>query len=134
ASVLFIVKDLGVITEPTAIEAETDSKWLAFILEQLLTNAAKYTNKGGVRIHGRGRSLHISDSGIGIRKEDLERIFEKGFTGYNGRLDKNASGIGLYLAKKVADAMSIEIFVESEVGKGTTVTLKFPELANSANS
>ncbi len=125
-SVLFIAKDLGVIAEPTCLRADTDSKWLAFILEQLLTNAAKYTNKGGVRVYGQGRTLRLADSGIGIRPEDRERVFEKGFTGYNGRLDKNASGIGLYLVKTVADALAIEIEVDSQVGKGTTVSLTFP--------
>lgn len=126
-SVLFISKNLGVIAEPTAIEVETDSKWLGFILEQLLTNAAKYTYKGGVRVYGCGSSLHIKDSGIGIRPEDKERIFERGFTGYNGRLDRNASGLGLYLVKTVADALSIDIEVESKMGEGTTMTLHFPK-------
>lgn len=129
-SVLFITKNLGVIAEPTAMEVETDSKWLGFIIEQLLTNAAKYSSNGGVRIYGKGHSLHIEDKGIGIRPEDKERIFDRGFTGYNGRLDKNASGLGLYLVKTVADALSITIEVESEIGRGTTMTLNFPKRLN----
>jgi signal transduction histidine kinase len=72
-------------------------------------------------------SLVIEDSGIGIRPEDLPRIFAKGYTGYNGRLDHRASGIGLYLAKKAADALSIAIRVESSVGAGTKVSLSFPD-------
>jgi len=72
-------------------------------------------------------ALVIEDSGIGIRPEDLPRIFTKGYTGYNGRLDNRASGIGLYLAKKAADALSVRIGVESQLGKGTRVSLSFPE-------
>jgi signal transduction histidine kinase len=71
--------------------------------------------------------LIIEDTGIGIRPEDVSRVFEKGYTGYNGRLDKRASGIGLYLAKKVADALGIKIQLTSKVGTGTKVVLLFPE-------
>ena len=70
--------------------------------------------------------IEVQDTGIGIRAEDLERIFEKGYTGYNGRLDKKASGIGLYMAKKVADQLGIKIKLVSEIGQGTTVRLDFP--------
>ena len=72
------------------------------------------------------RAVIIEDTGIGIRAEDLERIFEKGYTGYNGRLDKKASGIGLYMAKKVADQLAIKIKLVSKIGQGTTVRLDFP--------
>lgn len=100
----------------------TDEKWLSFILEQLLSNAIKYTEQGSVRIFVDGNQiLSISDTGIGIAKEDLPRIFEKGFTGYNGHAHKKSTGIGLYLCKKAADKLSCPIWVTSTVGKGTTV-------------
>ena len=124
---LFINKKLSVTIEPSSFFALTDSKWISFIIEQLLSNAIKYTNKGGIAIYTDSNKLVIEDTGIGIRPEDLERIFEKGYTGYNGRLDKKASGIGLYLSKKVADAISIRIVIKSKLGVGTKAILEFPE-------
>ena len=105
----------------------TDRRWLGFILEQLLSNAVKYTKTGGITIGWREDALFIEDTGIGIRKEDLPRIFEKGYTGYNGRIDTRASGIGLYLVRRTANALAIRVAVESEVGRGTRVTLRFPK-------
>ena len=126
-SVLFIYKKLAVsITDPGVV-VSTDSKWLAFIIEQLLSNAVKYTPRGTIRIFAAENTLTVADEGIGIRAEDTARIFEKGFTGYNGRQDRRASGIGLYMAKKAADRLSIRISADSQVGKGTRVTLRFPE-------
>ncbi len=124
---LFINKKLSVTIEPSSFFALTDSKWISFIIEQLLSNAIKYTNKGGIAIYTDTNKLVIEDTGIGIRPEDLERIFEKGYTGYNGRLDKKSSGIGLYLSKKVADAISIRIVIKSKLGLGTKAILEFPE-------
>lgn len=124
---LFIYKRLSVNIDEFRAVVTTDSKWLSFVLEQLLSNAIKYTNQGGVRISYHGRTLTIADSGIGIREEDLTRVFEKGYTGYNGRVDLRASGIGLYLAKKVADTLAINIRISSSIGKGTTVEITFPE-------
>lgn len=124
---LFIYKKLSVNIEEFHAVVTTDSKWLSFLLEQLLSNSIKYTNQGGVSISCSGKTLTITDSGIGIREEDLERIFEKGYTGYNGRVDKKASGIGLYLAKRVADALAITIEITSRVGCGTTARITFPE-------
>ena len=105
----------------------TDERWLGFILEQLLSNAAKYTRSGGVTITLTGNRLTVRDTGIGIRPEDLPRIFERGYTGYNGRLDSRASGVGLYLVKKAADALSIGVTVESSVGHGSAFTLHLPK-------
>lgn len=102
----------------------TDEKWLLFILEQLLSNAVKYTQKGSVKIAVSPEKLvTVSDTGIGIAPEDLPRIFEKGFTGYNGRADKKSTGLGLYLCKQAADKLSIPIRICSEAGSGTTVFL-----------
>ena len=101
----------------------TDEKWLSFILEQLLSNAIKYTNSGEIRITAEGKLVHISDTGIGIAPEDLPRIFERGFTGYNGRLDKKSTGIGLYLCKQACQRLSIGISAESHISTGSVFTL-----------
>lgn len=104
--------------------AVTDEKWLSFVLEQILSNALKYTREGSVRIEMRApQMLVISDTGIGIAPEDLPRIFDRGYTGINGRTDRRASGIGLYLCRRICQRLGVEISVESEVGKGTAVTL-----------
>jgi len=124
---LFIYKKLSVEIGDIYQVVLTDSKWLSFIIEQLLSNSIKYTNQGSITISTNSGCLVIKDTGIGIRPEDTERIFEKGYTGYNGRIDKKASGIGLYMAKKVADKLSIGIRITSEVGEGTTAILTFPE-------
>lgn len=121
----FIHKGLGVNVSDCDALVTTDSKWFAFILEQILSNAIKYTQKGIIQIYARqepeGTYLTIEDTGIGIKKEDIKRVFEKGYTGFNGRLDKKASGIGLYLVKKVSLALNHQITIESFMGKGTKV-------------
>lgn len=123
---LFINKRLTVQINVSDTLIITDSKWLSFMIEQLLSNAIKYTVNGGVTIEYDSCTLRITDTGIGIKEEDIERLFEKGYTGYNGRLDKRASGIGLYLTKKVADTLAIKISINSSIGSGTTVSLTFP--------
>ncbi len=121
----FIDRKLGLRLEPMENTVLTDEKWLSFVIEQLLSNALKYTPAGEISIYTREPdTLVIRDTGIGIAPEDLPRIFEKGFTGYNGRSDKKASGIGLYLCKRVCDRLGHEISIESEPGKGTAVYLK----------
>ncbi|SHO44950.1 hypothetical protein SAMN02745217_00779 [Anaerocolumna xylanovorans DSM 12503] len=124
---LFINKKLSVSIDPVTMYVRTDSKWLSFLIEQLLSNAIKYTNEGGIYVRFAKNTLIIEDTGIGIREEDKERIFEKGYTGYNGRIDKKASGIGLYLVKKVSESLAIKIRIESKLGKGTKVILSFPD-------
>lgn len=136
-AVLFIGSGLSFSMEEFTCYAVTDEKWLAFIIEQVLSNALKYTPHGGIRIFGLNRAgketekeasfVVIEDSGIGIREEDLPRVFERGFTGYNGRLNKKSTGIGLYLCRQIADKLSHTIQVESEEGKGTRVILGFAQ-------
>lgn len=126
-AVLFVYQKLSLDMVPTDRKVMSDKRWLGFILEQILSNAIKYTYTGGVKIYLQNEKLVIEDTGIGIRAEDLPRIFMKGYTGCNGRLDNRASGIGLYLAKKAADALGITITVDSKVGMGTKVTLTFPQ-------
>lgn len=123
-SQLFILKKIQLVYQKCEGKVLTDEKWLLLVLEQLLSNALKYTAHGKISIYmeaGKEMVLVIEDSGIGIQAEDLPRIFEKGFTGYNGRKDKKSTGIGLYLCKSVCDKLKHGIEVESEEGKGTKV-------------
>ena len=120
----FILKKLKLDYEPVKYKTITDSKWLSFIIEQVISNAVKYTSEGGVRIYmDEPGILCIEDTGIGISAEDLPRIFENGYTGFNGREDKRASGIGLYLCKRIADNLGHKISARSEISKGTTLIL-----------
>ena len=123
----FIDKRLKLEYAPLNISVLTDEKWLSFVIEQLLSNAVKYTSTGSVRIFMADNTLCIQDTGIGIAPEDLPRIFENGYTGFNGRRDKRASGIGLYLCKRICDYLGHLICVTSELGRGTTVSLGFIE-------
>lgn len=101
----------------------SDSKWLSFVIRQILSNAVKYTKKGGVTIRFVDGILSIKDSGIGIRKEDLPRVFARSYTGRNGRIDTSASGLGLYLSKKVMDMLGHAIDIDSTPDAGTTLFL-----------
>lgn len=102
----------------------TDEKWLLFVIEQVLSNSLKYTQKGSIMISIESpKTLCIKDTGIGISPEDLPLIFEKGYTGCNGRSDKKASGIGLYLCRRICKNLGHKITAESEVGKGTVIKI-----------
>ncbi len=104
-------------------EAVTDSRWLGFAVGQVLSNSIKYTSKGKITVTCDSEKIVIEDEGMGIAAEDLPRVFEKGYTGYNGRGDKKSTGIGLYLVKRTMDMLRGDISIESEVSKGTKVTL-----------
>lgn len=121
----FIAKKLSLVYEPVNTQVLTDEKWMEFVLEQLLSNAVKYTKQGGtIRIWMDGpKTLAISDTGIGIRREDLPRVFEKGFTGFNGRSQKRATGLGLYLCNRILGRLSHRISIDSAPGQGTTVRI-----------
>lgn len=124
----FIRRKIKLIYEPVGATVLTDEKWLLFILEQLLSNAVKYTPEGTITIQvSEDKKLSVTDTGIGIAPEDLPRIFEKGFTGYNGREDKKATGLGLNLCRQAADKLGIRITAESEPGKGSRFTLDLKE-------
>lgn len=116
---LFISKKIKLNYSPVNCKVITDKKWFSFIIEQLLSNAIKYTDKGCVTITVENRVIMIEDTGIGIGKEDLPRIFEKGYTGYNGRIEKKSTGIGLYLSRRAADKLSHKLSVTSEIGTGS---------------
>lgn len=118
----FIARKLRLNYEPVHTKILTDEKWLSFVIEQVLSNALKYTKEGTITITMDSSSvLCIKDTGIGIAPEDLPRIFEKGYTGYNGRSDKKASGIGLYLCKRVCQKLGHGIAAESVVDEGTAI-------------
>ena len=120
----FIRRRIRLVYEGTAVRVITDEKWLSFIIEQLLSNAVKYTSEGSVTIAVEdGKKLSVTDTGIGISPEDMPRIFEKGYTGYNGRLDKKSTGIGLYLCRKAAEKLGHVLTAESEPGKGSRFTI-----------
>ncbi len=119
----FVAKRLWLSYDGTDRVIVTDKKWFSCILEQILSNAIKYTPSGGITITLQNDLLTISDTGIGIAPEDIPRIFEKGFTGENGRFDKRSSGLGLYLCKKSADLLQIPLAVNSAVGKGSSFSL-----------
>lgn len=121
----FIRKKIRLVYEGTDVSVLTDEKWLSFILEQLLSNAVKYTAEGSVTIRVDSRKrLTVTDTGIGIAPEDLPRIFEKGYTGYNGRLDKKSTGIGLYLCRTAAERLGHKLTAESEPGRGSSFTIE----------
>ena len=124
---IFIGKKLSLEYEGISEKVLTDEKWLGFVLGQLLSNALKYTKKGKISIYmskAKPHTLVIEDTGIGIRAEDLPRVFEKGFTGYNGREETRSTGIGLYLCGKIMKRLDHGIRIESEPGKGTKVFLE----------
>ena len=121
---LFILRHIALDFRETGRAVLTDGKWLSFVVEQLLSNALKYTPSGGtVRIYADGETLVIADSGIGIREEDLPRIFEKGFTGYNGRTGQKSTGIGLYLCRRVTEKLGHDLTIVSRPGRGTIARL-----------
>lgn len=123
---MFIHKRLSVELGELSDTVVTDEKWLVFVVEQILSNALKYTRKGKISIYmaaNAPKTLVIEDTGIGIRKEDLPRLGERGFTGYNGRMDKKASGLGLFLCRRVLSKLRHGMEIQSEVGVGTRVLL-----------
>ncbi len=121
----FIRKRLRLTYQPLGRTVLTDEKWLVFVIEQVLSNAVKYTKSGGVELYiEEPLTLCVRDTGIGVAQEDLPRIFEKGYTGCNGRLDKKASGIGLYLCKRICMKLGHEISAESPSDGGTVIKIK----------
>ena len=122
---LFIRRKIILSYEPVHCEVLTDEKWLLFVLEQVLSNALKYTPSGSVAIDLESpKTLCIRDTGIGIAPEDLPRIFEKGYTGYNGRSDKKASGIGLYLCRRICRNLGHTITANSSLESGTVIRIQ----------
>lgn len=122
----FIRKKLTLRYVPTEAKILTDEKWFLFVVEQVLSNAVKYTKEGSITIGLVCPGiLSIQDTGLGIASEDLPRIFDRGYTGVNGRLDKNATGLGLYLCRRILTRLGHTISARSKIGEGTQVLLDF---------
>lgn len=119
----FIYKGIGLKLDESDLLVVTDEKWLLFVIKQILSNSLKYTNKGEILIYLEGNVLIIEDTGIGIRKEDIPRIFEKGFTGYSGRIDEKSTGLGLYLCKRILKNLDHKIEITSTIDIGTKVKI-----------
>lgn len=124
---LFIYKNLPLQAEGVQGSIVTDEKWFCFVLEQLLTNAAKYTAKGHVAVYTQGHRLVVEDTGSGIPPEDVARVFERGFTGAAGRAERSSTGIGLYLSREILRRLGFSIRLESEPHKGTRVILELAQ-------
>ena len=121
---LFIARKLSLDIGELGGTVITDEKWLQFVIEQILSNSLKYTKKGTISIYLEApKTLVIEDTGIGIAPEDIGRIGEKGFTGYNGRLDKKSTGLGLYLCREILGRLSHRLEISSQVGIGTKVKI-----------
>ena len=130
-SKLFILKKISLNFKEPNCKVLTDEKWLTFVIEQILSNALKYTQEGSISIYmeqGADSVLVIEDTGIGIQEEDLPRIMEKGFTGFNGRMDKKSTGIGLYLCHSILKKLSHTIEITSKVGTGTKVKINLTKM------
>jgi len=131
----FINKRIRIEMENTALSVTTDKKWLGFIVDQILANSLKYTNEGGIikvssEKNDKEKRLIIEDNGIGIKAEDIGRVFGKGFTGCNGRDGYKSTGMGLYLAKSLAKKLGHDISIDSVYGEFTRVTIHFPKLTD----
>ena len=127
---LFIAGKIRLSYEETGVQVITDEKWLLFVLEQVLSNALKYTKEGSISVFmlpGAPKTLVIEDTGIGIPAEDIPRVFERGYTGYNGREYTRSTGIGLYLCRRIMKKLGHEISIQSEEGCGTRVLLDLQE-------
>lgn len=122
-SKLFIYNNIRLELEERDIKVITDEKWLLFVLKQILSNSLKYTDNGQISIYIEDNILIIEDTGIGISEEDIPRIFERGFTGYNGRMNKKSTGLGLYLSKRILDNLGHRINITSKVDIGTKVKI-----------
>ena len=127
-ALFFIQKGLSINLHDLNRSIVTDKKWLLVVIEQILSNSLKYTNEGGIEIYMENQELCIKDTGIGIKNSDRLRVFERGFSGYNGRMTQQSSGLGLYLTQKISQELGHQIRIESELGQGTTVRIKFSEV------
>lgn len=123
----FIRKGIRLDYTPMDAQVITDEKWLSFVVEQLVSNALKYTRQGSVAIYMQEGCLSIRDTGIGIAAEDLPRIFDRGYTGCNGRADKKATGLGLYLCRRICKNLGHGISCESVPGEGTLMKLELSQ-------
>ena len=126
-AILFISNNIKLKYKKLNVKVITDSKWCMVVIEQLLSNAIKYTKNGIVSItfSEKENYLEIKDSGIGIKDSDLPKIFDKGYSGFNGRQNQKSTGIGLFLVKQILDKLGQKVKLESKLGEGTSVKVYF---------
>lgn len=126
-AILFISNNIKLEYEKLNVKVITDSKWCMVVIEQLLSNAIKYTKTGIVSIsfNEKENYLEIKDNGIGIKESDLPKIFDKGYSGFNGRQNQKSTGIGLFLVKQILDKLGQNVKLESKLGEGTSVKVYF---------
>lgn len=125
-SILFIYKGIRLDYQPLDMKVLSDGKWLQILLEQVLSNSLKYTPQGTISIYWdlvQAETLIIEDTGIGIRSEDLPKIFNKGYSGMNGRLHEKSTGLGLFLSKKICQRLGHRIVISSQPGIGTRAAI-----------
>ena len=127
-SLLFIHNHISLEYQSNLTYVISDSQWLTILIEQILSNALKYTENGKIAIQylEEKHALEIRDTGIGIRSEDIPKIFDRGYSGFNGRMNEKSSGLGLYLARKISERLNIQIEVEAKLSKGSIFRLVFP--------
>lgn len=127
-SLLFIHNHISLEYQSNLTYVISDSQWLTILIEQILSNALKYTENGKIAIQylEEKHALEIRDTGIGIRSEDIPKIFDRGYSGFNGRMNEKSSGLGLYLARKISERLNIQIEVESKLSQGSIFRLVFP--------
>ncbi|MCT4390172.1 sensor histidine kinase [Leuconostoc falkenbergense] len=129
----FIRQNLSVLITGEDFTVVSDPKWIQFVLEQIIFNAIKYTSQGCIQvIFENHHQVVIKDTGIGIAASDLPRLFDKGYTGLNGRLENNSSGLGLFMVKQILSELGHDIKIASVVGSGTTVTIDFKQTKTQA--
>ncbi|WP_278926668.1 sensor histidine kinase [Staphylococcus auricularis] len=131
-SIQFIQNHTKVHYEKVTDEVLTDAKWASIMIEQILNNALKYARGKDIWIDfdSQQNQLMIADNGIGISQADKPKIFDRGYSGYNGRLNDKSSGIGLFIVKQIANRLQHKVEVESELNEGATFTITFPQQTN----
>lgn len=127
-SLIFINKKISLDYKDTKVEILTDSKLLSIMIEQIISNALKYTEEGKIRISfdKEKSTLSIMDTGIGIRDEDLVKIFDRGYSGFNGRVNHKSSGLGLFLVREISKILKLRVKVKSKLGEGSEFFIIFP--------
>ncbi|MCC5894113.1 MAG: sensor histidine kinase [Alkalibacterium sp.] len=127
-AIVFIYNKIKLDYEPTGLIVKSDRKWVEVLIEQLMSNSLKYAKQGTIRLYaGDGKQLVIEDTGSGISPSDLPKIFEKGYTGLNGRLHDKSTGIGLFISRKITQRLNITLDIESELTVGTKATIDFSQ-------
>lgn len=127
-SLIFINKRISLDYENTNVEVIADSKLLSIMIEQIISNALKYTEEGNISISfdKEKSTLSIMDTGIGIRGEDLVKIFDRGYSGFNGRVNHKSSGLGLFLVREISKILKLRVEVKSKLGQGSEFLIIFP--------